>query len=144
MPRTYQILDDKGKVLNTIVADESFVRQAYPDRYKLVVDSVTADGPGTGQPQHNRMTPLAFLRRFTDAERARFERDSGDDPNDPADKRLKAARLRMYMNDYTLASYVRLDDPRTIAGVKGLEEAGIIAKGRAKEVLQTPIKDSEV
>lgn len=143
MPRTYQILDDKGKVLNTIVADESFVRQAYPDRYKLVVDSVTADGPGTGQPQHNRMTPLAFLRRFTDAERARFERDSVDDPNDPEDKRLKAARLRMYMNDYTLASYVRLDDPRTIAGVKGLEEAGIIAKGRAKEVLETPIKDDE-
>lgn len=136
-----EILGENGTVINQIIACREFAEAAYPGRWRVQTAPAQPDEP---EVKNNRLSPLAFLRRFTDEERARFERDSVDDPNDPEEKRLKAARLRMYMDDYKLASYVRLDDPRTIAGVKGLEEAGIIAKGRAKEVLQTPIKDSEV
>jgi len=34
----YEILDDEGKVINTIVADPSFVEANYPGKYRLVVD----------------------------------------------------------------------------------------------------------
>lgn len=33
---TYQILDDQGEVINTIIADEAFVEAAYPGHYRLV------------------------------------------------------------------------------------------------------------
>ena len=33
---TYEILDDSGAVINTIIADEAFVEAAYPGHYRLV------------------------------------------------------------------------------------------------------------
>lgn len=138
---TYKILTPEGQVENTIVADLAFVQAAYPGRWRVVAEPASPDKP---QPANNRLTPLAFLRRFTDAERARFEISSVDDPSAPEEQRLRAAQLRIYMNDYTLASYVALDDPRTVAGVKGLEALGIIAKGRAKEVLEGEVKPEEM
>lgn len=36
----YQILDDQGDVVNTIVADESFVEAAYPGHYRLAPEPV--------------------------------------------------------------------------------------------------------
>jgi len=33
---TYEILDDQGDVINTIIADEAFVEEAYPGHYRLV------------------------------------------------------------------------------------------------------------
>ena len=33
---TYEILDDAGAVINTIIADEAFVEQVYPGHYRLV------------------------------------------------------------------------------------------------------------
>ena len=34
---TYEILNDSGDVINTIIADASFVEQAYPGHYREVV-----------------------------------------------------------------------------------------------------------
>jgi hypothetical protein len=32
----YEILDDEGNVINVIVADEAFVEEHHPNRYRLV------------------------------------------------------------------------------------------------------------
>lgn len=139
--QTYQILDADGKVANTIVATLQFVQAAYPGRWRVVVQPAQPDEP---QPANNRLSPLAFLRRFTDEERATFDLSSIDDPSAAEEQRLRAAKLRMFRADYELASYVALDDPRTVAGVRGLEALGIIAPGRAKEVLETEAKPEEM
>ena len=141
MSQTYEILTPEGVVENTIIADLAFVQAVYPGRWRVVAEPAS---PAEPEAKNNRLSPLAFLRRFTDEERVRFDLSSIDDPNDPEDKRKRAAQLRMFEGDYKLASYVRLDDPRTMAGVKGLEALGIIAKGRAKEVLETPARPEEM
>ena len=33
---TYEILNDQGDVINTIVADQAFVEEAYPGHYRLM------------------------------------------------------------------------------------------------------------
>lgn len=37
---TYEILNDSGDVINTIIADAAFVEQAYPGHYREVVPPV--------------------------------------------------------------------------------------------------------
>ena len=90
--QTYQILDADGKVANTIVATLQFVQAAYPGRWRVVVQPAQPDEP---QPANNRLSPLAFLRRFTDEERATFDLSSIDDPSAAEEQRLRAAKLRM-------------------------------------------------
>ena len=138
---TYEILDARGRVINTIVADLAFVQTVYPGRWRV---QVAPAQPGGSEAKNNRLSPLAFLHRFSDEERTRFDLSSIDDPSAPEEQRLRAAQLRIYMNDYTLASYVALDDPRTVAGVKGLEALGVIAKRRAKEVLGAAVRPEEM
>lgn len=139
--QTYEILTPEGAVENVIVADLAFVQAVYPGRWRVQVAPAQSGGP---EAKNNRLSPLAFLRRFTDEERTRFDLSSIDDPSASEEERKRAAMLRMFEGDYKLASYVRLDDPRTVAGVKGLEALGIIAKGRAKEVLETPARPEEM
>lgn len=141
MSQTYEILTPEGVVENTIIADLAFVQAVYPGRWRVQVAPAQPGGP---QAKNNRLSPLAFLRRFTDEERTRFDLSSIDDPSASEEERKRAAQLRMFEGDYRLASYVRLDDPRTIAGVRGLEALGIIAKGRAKEVLEGEVKPEEM
>ena len=138
---TYQILTPEGQVENTIVADLAFVQAVYPGRWRVQVAPAQSGGP---EAKNNRLSPLAFLRRFSDEERTRFDLSSIDDPNADEAQRKRAAMLRMFERDYSLASYVALDDPRTVAGVRGLEALGIIAKGRAKEVLEGEVKPEEM
>lgn len=35
----YEILNDNGEVINTIVADESFVQEHYPEKYRLLPEN---------------------------------------------------------------------------------------------------------
>lgn len=42
---------------------------------------------------------------------------------------------------YRVLSGVDLTDPRTVAGVQGLEAAGLLAAGRAAEILELPAEE---
>ncbi len=68
------------------------------------------------------LTPLEFLRRFTDEERAGMV--SSSDPNI-----LNAILMIQVAQD------VRVDDPATIQFVQYAEHAQLIAAGRAAEIL---------
>ena len=69
-------------------------------------------------------TPLEFLRRFTQAERVAI-RD--------------AAKVSTVLEDYLkileITTEVRSDDPDSLASLTFLEQAGLIAEGRAQEIL---------
>ena len=70
------------------------------------------------------ISKVQYLKRFTQAERIAIR---------------EAAKTSAVVNDYVqlldAASDVDLADPDTVAGVEQLESAGLLAAGRAAEVL---------
>lgn len=71
-----------------------------------------------------RFTHLAFYRLFTIAERIAIRDTAKLDP-----------RLEDYIDLLRMAKYVDLTDPDTVAGVNTLEAAGLLAAGRATQIL---------
>jgi hypothetical protein len=43
--------------------------------------------------------------------------------------------VEVWLEKFKQATEINLDDPRTVSGVQALEEAGLIAPGRAAEIL---------
>lgn len=82
-----------------------------------------------------RLTRLQFRNRFTAQEKALLELAAIDDPTAATAQRLQAASLRAYLADLAAAEFVDLADASTVAGVQALEAAGLLAQGRAAEVL---------
>ena len=82
-----------------------------------------------------RLTRLQFRNRFTALEKAQLELAAMDDPSAEPAQRLQSASLRAYLADLAAAEFVDLADQSTVAGVNALEAAGLLAEGRAAEVL---------
>lgn len=77
-----------------------------------------------------RLTTLAFRDRFTlDEKRAIYT------------AALTSVDVKIWLDDLAAATpeadgtSVDLDDARTVAGVQGLESAGLLAAGRAAQIL---------
>ncbi len=75
-------------------------------------------------PVPRTLTKLEYLRRFTVDERVAIRAAAEQN-----------AVLADYLKLMELAQEINLDDPDTIAAVQMLEQAGLIATGRAAEVL---------
>ncbi len=87
-------------------------------------------------PELRHITQLAFLSRFTDPEAITIDLASiGATP--------QAAGMRRYLSKVNAATFIDLDRPDTRGGVQALEVAGILAEGRALEILDTPIDAQE-
>lgn len=83
-------------------------------------------------PAPRLLTHERFIQRFTPAE---WEAMTAAARANPA--------MDAWMRRFTLATFVNLDDPATAAGVQALEMAGILAAGRAAEVLTAPLQPEE-
>lgn len=123
----------------TIVADLAFVEAQYPGGYVEVQQEPAA----TPAPESRRITRLAFRNRFTLAEKTGLELASIDNPAADMPTRQQSAMLRAYLADVAAASFIDLARPDTRAGVQVLETAGLLAAGRAAEILDAPIADTE-
>lgn len=127
-----------------------------PDGYKLGDETLTVDAdrkvvlvtydvvPKTAeeleaeqQALGTRITTLAFLSRFTDAEAVALDLAS-------IGATVEAASLRRYMAKVNAASFIDLSREDTRAGVLALEPMGILAAGRALWILDAPIQAHEV
>ena len=126
-----------GEVVYAYTADEAVDWPDYPfatHNHNLVVPVEQPD-------PSRRLTKLQFRNRFTAAERRAIEFASLDNPSASQEDRLKAADLRVFLADVEAATpepdgtSIDLDDPRTFAGVNALETYGLIATGRAAEIL---------
>lgn len=89
------------------------------------------------------ITRLAFRNRFTQAEKVLLELAALDDPAAPMAQRQQAAAIRASMADTAAATFIDLSRADTRAGVQMLEALGLIANGRALEILDTPIEPWE-
>jgi hypothetical protein len=143
---TYEIIQNGGSV-NRIVADEDFVQAVYPGAWKLLPDPEPQPEPepdAAPAPVARMITRLAFRNRFTQAEKVAMELAALDDPAASEQQRQMAALLRANMKDIDAASCVDLDMEATRGGVQMLEAAGLLAPGRALEILDAPVQAHEV
>lgn len=90
------------------------------------------------------ITRRSFRARFSQAERARIDLASIDNPSAAPEVRALAAELRASQRDISDSPYVDLDLTRTRQGVQSLEAAGLLdAAGRAPQILDGPIAADE-
>jgi hypothetical protein len=92
---------------------------------------------------YTRVTKLAFRNRFTAAEKASIELAACDNPNAAIQDRITAAALRAQLADQRDASFIDLARDDTRAGVEMLETEGLLAAGRAAEILDAPVQADE-
>jgi hypothetical protein len=70
------------------------------------------------------MTKLAFLRRFTDTEYAAIKAATATNP-----------AIDFFWQKFLMAQDIKIGDAELVAGIRALESAGLIAAGRAAEIL---------
>jgi len=81
------------------------------------------------------LTRLEFRNRFTLTEKVAIELAAADNPSNTMQQRQLAATLRVFLDDLAAASYVDETRADTRAGVRALAQYGLIAAGRADEIL---------
>lgn len=89
------------------------------------------------------ITRLAFRNRFTQAEKVMLELAGLDDPTAPMAQRQQAAAIRVHLADVAASTFVDLGRADTRAGVQSLEAAGLLAPGRALQILDAPVQPHE-
>ncbi|MCL1962467.1 MAG: hypothetical protein FWG56_12020 [Desulfovibrionaceae bacterium] len=153
-------LIQNGTVVNVIEADAQFAGEL--QGFDAVVEAGGAcigwtwDGQALAPPQTadappqepapaaRRITRLAFRNRFTAAEKVALELASLDDPAAPMAQRQQAAMLRVNLDDIKTASWIDLDLTDTRAGVRQMQALGLLAQGRADEILDAPVRPEEM
>jgi hypothetical protein len=110
------------------------------------VDTPFAEAPAPVEPPPaaRRITKLAFRNRFMAAEKVALEIAKLDDPAAPMLNRQRAAALRASLADTQAASFIDLERPDTRAGVQVLESLGLLAAGRALQILDAEIQPEEL
>ena len=91
----------------------------------------------------SHVTRLAFRNRFTAAEKVMLEMASLDNPAGTLAQRQQAAGIRVYLADVATSSFVDISRPDTRVGVQQLEAWGLLAAGRALQILDDPILATE-
>lgn len=138
-------------IQNTRIAATATDDYTGPDEYitappdfdpARVGEYVYQDGVLTIHPD-TRITRLAFRNRFTGGEKVAIEFACLDGPAAPMPQRLQAATLRANQADLAAATFVDLAREDTRAGVQMLEAAGLLAEGRALDILDAPILPEE-
>ena len=146
----YIRFDQEGRVLEALDADIAmgFYPAPRPDitAGDLLTDddfvALGVDRPVAIAPDRH-ITKLAFRNRFTLPEKAALEIAQLDDPNAPMPQRAQSASLRANQADVAAATFIDLDRADTRAGVQALEAAGLLASGRAIQILDAPVEDDE-
>lgn len=88
-------------------------------------------------PERWQISKLAFRSRFTPAERAALVLTARQNS-------ATGASVQAYLDDVQAAAFIDLKRADTRAGVLGLEQAGMIAAGRAAVILDTLPTDVEL
>lgn len=71
------------------------------------------------------LTKLEYMNRFHDDELAAIYTAA-----------KSVVQVEVWLEKFKLAEFVSPDDPRTLAGLQALEAAGLLAAGRAAEIIE--------
>lgn len=134
-----------GQVTNIIATDNN----GWPDSVDIThvdpmpgigwsyADGVFAPPPAPPAPppanHGTRITPLAFITRWTPAEEIAIRTAAKQD-----------ASIETMIAHVQLASFIDLADPRTRSSVQALETAGLLGAGRSAVILDTPVAATEL
>ena len=94
-------------------------------------------------PPPRHITRRSFTNRFTTLEEAAIDLASIDNPAATQEQRIQAAVLRAQRRKVSESPWVDLDLQQTRDGVLALEAAGLLASGRALQILDAPIQAHE-
>jgi hypothetical protein len=119
-----------------LIDSDSRAEELFPGRWTFVRDVAPP-------PVARRITKLAFRNRFTRAEKAAIELAAIDNPAATMPQRQQAAAIRADLADQAQATFIDLDRKETRDGVVALEAAGLLAVGRAAQILDAPVVDTE-
>lgn len=155
----YAQLDDNGRTVALTQAagpldgpglvelasyDDSVLGQCYDRAASMAAGyAVFVPAPVVAPTELRQMSVLAFRRRFTPAERAAIEWAAVDRSDQTEAQRMQAAAVRASLADQAAATFIDMDDADTAQGVLGLEAAGLIAAGRAAEIMNAPVQPGE-
>ena len=121
----YKILNDKGEVINRIVADESFVKEVYPGRYEL-------EGPEPLIVDPAIITKIAMITRFIDDEYTNILSAAKND-----------IQVQGWLDRFYAAGSIDLGDTRTVDGINMMVSKGLLVPARATEILTAPVRPDE-
>jgi hypothetical protein len=149
----------RDNIVDNVVAVEPSTLQSTKDHYLATVPGVVfyeGDNPAssgdiydpatqtfTAPPQPEPETPpakriltkLEFRRKLTDAERPYIDEFNATFESNGLLTVEQKRAIRSGLEDYKVAQEVNLDDPQTQAMVQLYEALGLIAAGRATEIL---------
>lgn len=121
-------------------ADFDITRMA---EYRVGAEGAITLAQPTATVPPRAITYWAFRKRFTHAERVGLELAALDDPTASAEMRQQAAGVRVYLADAAAAAWIDLDDADSRDSVYALEVMGLLAQGRATQILDTPVAMAE-
>lgn len=121
----YEILNDAGEIINTIVADESFVEAHYPGHYRLV-------GPEPEPLIPPVITKVAFRFRLTDDEYVGILAAAKTD-----------VEVAAWVETFNMVTQIDLSNQRTMDGVAKLVAKNLLTQDRANHVLTDPVQNNE-
>jgi hypothetical protein len=125
----YEILDEAGNVVNTILAEKEFVDKYHAGKYREVVDIIIPTRPIIAPPV---ITKLAMILRFSEGEYMDVLRAAKTD-----------VEVEMWMDYLHASQMVTLAEERVKKGVNTLVNKGIITSDRGSAILNDPVQDSE-
>ncbi|AOV01898.1 hypothetical protein N5K37_15275 [Delftia tsuruhatensis] len=108
-----------------------------------VAQALPEDQAASNEPAPRHITPHALRRRFTVVERTALEWAVVDRAEAGEADRLNAATLRSLLKDIEQARQLDLDDPELADSLRQFEAFGLIAAGRAQEILDGPVQAHE-
>jgi hypothetical protein len=121
----FEIYDQSGAVVNTILASLEFVQENYPGHFKYI-----GEEPKPVEPRI--ITKTAMLTRFTDDEFVGVLVDARTD-----------AEVEAWYAKFNAATTIDLDDSRTKTGVTMLYIKSLLSEERATAILSDPVQPNE-
>jgi len=113
----YEILNDSNEIINTILADATFVENTYPGKYREIEELIIT-------PIETRISKLQFQLRFTFDELVAIEIAKETNP-----------AVRVLHSQQQSAEYIDLADENTILGVMYLNSIGLLTSERVNQIL---------
>lgn len=95
-------------------------------------------------PTNQRINPYALFARLTQAEEVSLELALWINPNDTIAARRTSAQLKVRKAAILGMSTVKLTMQKVVNYFNDLETSGVLAAGRAAQILSAPVTDAEV